>query len=177
MGGFGMAGMNPMMGMPVMPASFAAMAQMAEAAAVAANAAAAAAAMDAAAAAHASAVQNSGGSSTEESPQKEALWSMAETTPPQTAALMPPTGTMPGTDASKGSQMHGTGKCRPCAWFWKPQGCQSALECGYCHACPEGELKSRKKVKVAAMRMGALAPAKPGVPPGGARTLKLTSLL
>jgi len=77
---------------------------------------------------------------------------------------------------SKGSNMHGTGKCRPCAWFWKPTKCQSGVECNYCHMCPEGELKNRKKLKVAAMRMGALAPAKPGNA-GAARTLKLTSLV
>lgn len=81
---------------------------------------------------------------------------------------------------SRGSQFHGTGKCRPCAWFHKPQGCQSEQSCSYCHLCPEGELKSRKKLKVAAMRMGALTPAKPGKSwkePGAARTLKLNPLL
>ncbi|CAE7559303.1 unnamed protein product [Symbiodinium sp. CCMP2456] len=65
-----------------------------------------------------------------------------------------------GTVPSKGSSTHGSGKCRPCAWFWKPQGCQNDQDCGYCHLCPEGELKNRKKSKVAAMRMGALVPAK-----------------
>merc|ERR1740117_864294 len=24
---------------------------------------------------------------------------------------------------SAGSATHGSGQCRPCAWFWKPQGC------------------------------------------------------
>merc|ERR1712061_151498 len=61
---------------------------------------------------------------------------------------------------SKGSAQHGTGKCRPCAWFHKPQGCSNALECSYCHLCDENELKSRKEEKVAAMRKGALIPAK-----------------
>lgn len=78
---------------------------------------------------------------------------------------------------SRGSVFHGTGKCRPCAWFWKQQGCQNAQDCGYCHICPEGELRSRKKSKVAAMRMGALAPAKPGSASGLIRTLKLTPLV
>eukprot|EP00929_Paragymnodinium_shiwhaense_P047895 TRINITY_DN2429_c0_g2_i1.p1 TRINITY_DN2429_c0_g2~~TRINITY_DN2429_c0_g2_i1.p1 ORF type:complete len:380 (-),score=94.42 TRINITY_DN2429_c0_g2_i1:253-1392(-) len=59
---------------------------------------------------------------------------------------------------SRGSSTHGSGKCRPCAWFWKPQKCLNARECGYCHLCPEGELKARKKTKVTAMRMGALVP-------------------
>ena len=62
-------------------------------------------------------------------------------------------------------------------------------DCGYCHLCPEGELKNRKKSKarprpvaaafpppsfpflseVAAMRMGALVPAKPLGPKAQAR--------
>lgn len=78
--------------------------------------------------------------------------------------------------ASKGSAQHGTGKCRPCAWFFKEQGCSNDYECGYCHLCPDGELKARKKSKVTAMRMGALAPAKAGQP-SGPRTLKLAPML
>jgi len=80
---------------------------------------------------------------------------------------------------SKGSSTHGSGKCRPCAWFWKPQGCQNDQDCGYCHLCPEGELKNRKKSKVAAMRMGALVPAKSQKAkfPSGARVLKLSPLI
>lgn len=65
----------------------------------------------------------------------------------------------PSSCPSRGSNMHGSGKCRPCAWFWKAQGCQNDTECGYCHLCPDGELKLRKKSKVQAMRMGALVPA------------------
>eukprot|EP00440_Ansanella_granifera_P013580 gb/GFBE01014753.1/.p1 GENE.gb/GFBE01014753.1/~~gb/GFBE01014753.1/.p1 ORF type:complete len:333 (+),score=73.94 gb/GFBE01014753.1/:1-999(+) len=61
---------------------------------------------------------------------------------------------------SRGSALHGTGRCSPCAWFWKARGCNSDKECSYCHMCPEGELKARKKAKVAAIRMGALEPAK-----------------
>lgn len=75
---------------------------------------------------------------------------------------------------SPGSALHGTGRCQPCAWFWKPKGCQNAIKCSYCHLCPEGELKSRKKAKVTAMRMGALEPsAQGGAPP----QIKLTQLL
>lgn len=77
---------------------------------------------------------------------------------------------------SKGSAAHGSGKCRPCAWFFKEQGCSNDYECGYCHLCPDGELKARKKSKVTAMRMGALAPAKAGMP-SGPRTLKLAPML
>mmetsp|Transcript_98822 Transcript_98822/g.176019 ORF Transcript_98822/g.176019 Transcript_98822/m.176019 type:complete len:258 (-) Transcript_98822:192-965(-) len=59
---------------------------------------------------------------------------------------------------SKGSALHASGRCKPCAWMWKPRGCQNAQQCEYCHLCPEDELKKRKKVKVAAIRKGALAP-------------------
>mmetsp|Transcript_36873 Transcript_36873/g.79980 ORF Transcript_36873/g.79980 Transcript_36873/m.79980 type:complete len:378 (-) Transcript_36873:196-1329(-) len=97
---------------------------------------------------------------------------------PSPLAPEQPVATIPEKDLpSKGSSIHGSGKCRPCAWFWKADGCHSAQDCNYCHLCPEGELKMRKKLKVAAMRMGALTPAKPGNPPGAARTLKLTSLV
>lgn len=53
---------------------------------------------------------------------------------------------------SCGSDKHGTGECRPCAWFWKPQGCANGIDCRHCHMCPEGELKNRKKDKVYQMR-------------------------
>lgn len=84
---------------------------------------------------------------------------------------------------SAGSSLHdGAGSCSPCAWFWKPRGCQSGAACGYCHLCPEGELKSRKKAKVAAIRTGALNPSVRGQSCGewqlGSRTsLQLTTLL
>lgn len=64
---------------------------------------------------------------------------------------------------STGSALHAPGKCRPCAWFWKPQGCQNGQACAHCHLCPEGELKERKRVKEAAMRMGALVPMRQGI--------------
>jgi len=53
---------------------------------------------------------------------------------------------------SRGSLLHGTGECRPCAWFYKPGGCQNAVQCGHCHLCPEGEIKARRKVKVEKIR-------------------------
>eukprot|EP00928_Gymnodinium_smaydae_P005176 TRINITY_DN11780_c1_g1_i1.p1 TRINITY_DN11780_c1_g1~~TRINITY_DN11780_c1_g1_i1.p1 ORF type:complete len:347 (+),score=64.19 TRINITY_DN11780_c1_g1_i1:90-1130(+) len=82
---------------------------------------------------------------------------------------------------SMGSSLHGTGRCSPCAWFWKAKGCQNALNCAYCHLCPEGELKQRKKAKVAALRAGVLQPQAvtqangTGAAPPAA--LKLTALL
>lgn len=51
---------------------------------------------------------------------------------------------------SLGSQVHGTGNCKPCAWFWRPQGCANGAECGHCHLCSAAELKARKKAKKSA---------------------------
>jgi len=58
-----------------------------------------------------------------------------------------------GPPAGKGD-LHSAGRCRPCAWFWKPIGCQSEQDCKYCHLCPEGEIKNRKKSKAMMLRMG-----------------------
>jgi hypothetical protein len=59
---------------------------------------------------------------------------------------------------SHGSTLHQTGTCQPCAWFWKPGSCQNGLDCGYCHLCPESELKDRKKSKHVQMRLGLATP-------------------
>jgi len=58
----------------------------------------------------------------------------------------------PNTTPSQGSALHSSGRCSPCAWFWKSSGCQNAANCSFCHSCPQGELKMRKKVKVMALR-------------------------
>jgi len=60
--------------------------------------------------------------------------------------------TATGVVGSVGSALHGTGLCKPCAWFWKPGGCKNGDECNHCHLCPEGELKARKKSKATAGR-------------------------
>jgi len=59
-----------------------------------------------------------------------------------------------GTRFSLGSSTHGSGNCAPCAWYWKPVGCSKGQDCIYCHLCPEGELKTRRKKKMAALRSG-----------------------
>lgn len=61
---------------------------------------------------------------------------------------------------SSGSALHALGKCKPCAWFWKPGGCSNGKECCHCHLCPRGELKDRRKAKEIALRVGALVPKK-----------------
>jgi len=59
----------------------------------------------------------------------------------------PPGLELPLKPQSGGSALHGTSRCRPCAWFWKLKGCQNEENCGHCHLCPEGEIKARKKAK------------------------------
>lgn len=48
---------------------------------------------------------------------------------------------------SSGSQAHGTGECRPCAWYWREQGCLNAAECMHCHLCPRDAIKARRKAR------------------------------
>jgi len=52
---------------------------------------------------------------------------------------------------SIGSAAHETGTCKPCAFLWKDlkrPGCQNGRECVFCHLCPPGEVKARKKQKM-----------------------------
>lgn len=51
-------------------------------------------------------------------------------------------------ELSVGSELHGTGECKPCAWFWRPQGCINGPECRHCHMCAPGEGKARRKSKL-----------------------------
>jgi len=46
---------------------------------------------------------------------------------------------------SQGSLLHGTGRCKPCAFFYT-KGCQSGVGCLFCHVCPPGEKKRRMQV-------------------------------
>jgi len=46
---------------------------------------------------------------------------------------------------SQGSSAHGTGQCKPCAFF-HTKGCQSGAACLFCHICPPGEKQRRKQV-------------------------------
>lgn len=60
---------------------------------------------------------------------------------------------------SVGSVHHGTGRCKPCGWFWKAGGCATGRECCHCHLCPEGEIKKRRKAKSALIRRRMKIPA------------------
>jgi len=77
----------------------------------------------------------------------------------QTNSLHAPPGLEPPKAADSNlALLHEMGACQPCAWFWKPSGCQNGKDCMRCHLCPEGELRSRKKVKRTLMRLGLMTP-------------------
>jgi len=54
---------------------------------------------------------------------------------------------------SRGSAEHMAGTCKPCAFNWKPEGCQHGQNCKFCHLCPIGEVKKRKKEKLILRKM------------------------
>eukprot|EP00747_Dinoflagellata_sp_TGD_P166115 gnl/TRDRNA2_/TRDRNA2_188398_c0_seq1.p1 gnl/TRDRNA2_/TRDRNA2_188398_c0~~gnl/TRDRNA2_/TRDRNA2_188398_c0_seq1.p1 ORF type:complete len:404 (+),score=70.74 gnl/TRDRNA2_/TRDRNA2_188398_c0_seq1:83-1213(+) len=58
-----------------------------------------------------------------------------------------------------GSMLHSSGKCRPCAWYWRPGGCENGQECQHCHLCESGAVKQRKKEKAMMMRQRKVAAA------------------
>lgn len=48
---------------------------------------------------------------------------------------------------SKGSAGHHLGQCKPCA-FMNTKGCESGLDCRFCHLCEPGEKTRRRKEKL-----------------------------
>lgn len=46
-----------------------------------------------------------------------------------------------------GSQGHHRGRCKPCAFAWKSEGCQGGIDCPFCHLCDPNEKKKRRKAK------------------------------
>lgn len=50
---------------------------------------------------------------------------------------------------SIGSTGHHFGNCKPCAFFWKEEGCKDGQACQFCHTCAPDEKKRRTKQKVA----------------------------
>jgi len=53
--------------------------------------------------------------------------------------------------ASEGSHLH-PHDCKPCAWYHHARGCQRGADCEFCHLCPAGEIKRRKKEKYRLLR-------------------------
>merc|ERR1740121_3025846 len=60
------------------------------------------------------------------------------------ASLLMPSGQTHDKLPSIGSKQHGTGECRPCVWFHKPQGCGNGEQCLHCHLCEESEIRRRR---------------------------------
>lgn len=49
---------------------------------------------------------------------------------------------------------HVRNECKPCAYhFQKVDGCRWGDQCTFCHLCPTGEIKRRKKEKVRAIKV------------------------
>lgn len=52
-----------------------------------------------------------------------------------------------------GTQAHILGQCTPCSYFWyKKDGCRKGEACTFCHSCPKGEIKQRKKHRIQELR-------------------------
>jgi len=54
---------------------------------------------------------------------------------------------------SRGSALHESGKCKPCAFVNRPVGCVDGASCAFCHLCVPGEKKRRQRSKVEAVRL------------------------
>jgi len=46
---------------------------------------------------------------------------------------------------SAGANRHFGLECRPCAWNWRPSGCQNGSACIFCHICPKEALRERRR--------------------------------
>lgn len=54
---------------------------------------------------------------------------------------------------AKLEEVHRSGQCTPCNYFfYKVDGCRHGSKCEFCHLCPKGEIKKRKKDKLRQMR-------------------------
>jgi hypothetical protein len=54
---------------------------------------------------------------------------------------------------SQGSALHSSGTCKPCAWSWKPGGCEQGIICLFCHTCDEQAHKQYKKDRIVSVRV------------------------
>lgn len=53
---------------------------------------------------------------------------------------------------TEGSALHSQAQCKPCVFFWKPEGCESGRNCQFCHLCDPGEKKRRQKERLLTKR-------------------------
>lgn len=96
---------------------------------------------------------------------------------PESLARAPPGLCLTAACPSAGSVLHATGQCRPCGWFWKPQGCQNGTACGHCHLCPPDEVKVRKLTKAAMVKSSlSIAMCSDNVAAGNAKELPSPAL-
>jgi len=66
-----------------------------------------------------------------------------------------------------GSAGHFEGSCKPCAFYWKSAGCESGVDCEYCHLCGQSEKKRRQKEKKQYLKeRNQRVPATPSIPKG-----------
>jgi len=76
----------------------------------------------------------------------------------ENAGNLPPTSAMPFAEGCGGCAEESCGSfghphdCKPCAWFHHARGCQRGENCEFCHLCPPGEIKRRKKDKYRLLR-------------------------
>jgi hypothetical protein len=72
------------------------------------------------------------------------------------AGNLPPTAELPFGEGMCGEGVCGSAghphDCKPCAWFHHARGCQRGDACEFCHLCPPGEIKRRKKDKYRLLR-------------------------
>jgi len=71
-----------------------------------------------------------------------------------TASQHQPIDSGPGPSRSSGSGLHHLGQCNPCAWQHRmAKGCSNGSGCSFCHMCPPGAAKTRKKEKMARSKL------------------------
>jgi len=65
-----------------------------------------------------------------------------------------------------GSELHASGQCKPCAWLFKAKGCSLGSKCNFCHLCPNGKIKEKRKEKDAQLRQQRLDRERKALAPG-----------
>jgi len=79
--------------------------------------------------------------------------SEASTTDSPTEKSLVPTDGIAAERNSDMFRLHELGQCTPCNYFWyKVDGCRQGSDCSFCHYCPKGEIKKRKKDKMRQLR-------------------------
>eukprot|EP00928_Gymnodinium_smaydae_P039128 TRINITY_DN26802_c0_g1_i1.p1 TRINITY_DN26802_c0_g1~~TRINITY_DN26802_c0_g1_i1.p1 ORF type:complete len:356 (+),score=82.50 TRINITY_DN26802_c0_g1_i1:93-1160(+) len=71
---------------------------------------------------------------------------------------------------SVGSAEHNTGRCKPCAFVYREDGCMNGEACEFCHLCEQGEKRRRAKARIAARAALAAAAKSKNLATAGARS-------